>query len=251
MMKLTEPLHRPQIPSNRIMCECVGKVSNFIDSNISTMKTSFYVLSTFILASFFVGCSSPEQQDQTSETEELTKGESCLYEVITDSTSMTWTAYKTTDKVGVSGTFDQIELKGLEKADDVFGVFANSGFSISVGSVNSANPDRDKKITEHFFGTMLETAELTGRVASLTSDKAEVVMVMNGISMKQEMDLETDGETYVKMSADLDLNNWNLAQSLGALNEICFDLHKGADGESKLWDEARVELKVMLKKDCP
>ena len=174
----------------------------------------------------------------------------CLYEFVADSTILTWTAYKTGEKVPVSGTFDELEISGTSSSESLMGVFEKAEFKIRTGSVNSANPDRDAKIAEHFFGKMSDARSISGSVAQLTEENATVVFTMNGISMKQEMMVETDGKYSVTISANLDVNNWNLQPSLAALNEVCSVLHTGADGESKLWDEVRVELRAMAVNPC-
>ena len=175
----------------------------------------------------------------------------CLLTYNPDSTKLTWTAYKTTDKIAVGGTFDKFKMGGVKEGTTVAQVFENVKFMIESASVNSSNPDRDRKIYEHFFLTMAQGVEIGGTVDEIGENHAEVFINMNGIPRKQKFDLKTDNETYCTISADLNLEGWNALESVNALNEVCYDLHKGADGESKLWSEVRVELTVKLDKKCP
>lgn len=168
-----------------------------------------------------------------------------------DSTKISWTAYKTTEKIAVGGTFDHFKMGGVKEGYTVAQVFENVKFMIESASVNSNNEDRDRKIHKHFFMTMAQGVEIVGTVDEIGDDHAEVFINMNGFPRKQKFDLKTDNETYCTISADLDLEGWNALESVNALNEVCFDLHKGADGESKLWSEVHVELTVKLDKICP
>ena len=178
-------------------------------------------------------------------------GDGCVLVYDEDSTKLSWTAYKTIDKVGVSGSFELFKMGGVKEGKTSAEVFENVRFKISSASVNSNNPDRDKKVSEHFFGTMARTLHITGIVDRIEENHAVVLIDMNGISRKQKFDLKTDDATYCSIMANLNLENWNAIESVDALNEVCFDLHKGADGESKLWSEVKVELSVQLVKKCP
>lgn len=183
--------------------------------------------------------------------EEVNPEGDCVLTYNSDSTKLSWTAYKTTEKIAVGGTFDEFKMSGVKEGHTASQVFENVKFKIGSASVNSNNPDRDKKISEHFFGTMAGLVDITGTVAQIEENHAVVYIEMNGVTMKQKFDLKTDNATFCTITADLNLNQWNALESVKALNEVCFDLHKGPDGESKLWTEVRVELTAQLDKNCP
>jgi hypothetical protein len=188
-----------------------------------------------------------EGHNHASETE----ADGCVLVYNADSTKLSWTAYKTNDKIGVLGAFDSFSLGGFKEGATAAEVFENGKFNIASASVNSKNPDRDKKISEHFFSTMLNGLSITGTVSEVSNNHAVVLIDMNGVTMKQMFDLKTDDATYCTIQADLNLENWNAIESVNALNKVCYDLHKGADGVSKLWSEVHVELTVQLDKECP
>lgn len=216
------------------------------------MKSLLNYSIALLLASSLFACGSHQNDNQevTQNSQEVT-GADCMLSFNPDSTKFTWTAYKTTNKVGVSGTFNTIQIEGVKEAATTAEVFENATFKIASASVSSNNPDRDKKLSEHFFGTMVGAMEISGSVVELGTGYAMVLIEMNGVKMKQKFDLKTDDATYCTLSTDLNLEDWDALKSVNALNEVCFDLHKGADGESKLWSEVRVEMTVQLNEDCP
>lgn len=174
----------------------------------------------------------------------------CRYSYDHDSTSVKWTAYKFTEKAGVSGTFDTVNVSGTAADQmDWTMVFSNAVFSIPVSSINSNAPDRDMKIKQHFFGTMSATSALEGRVVSLGMDSAIVEIAMNGATVPVGMSVRNE-DNIVKLEGVIDLGAWNALKSADALNKVCFDLHKGADGVSKLWPEVKLEIRTVLSEKC-
>ncbi|MFT4680410.1 MAG: hypothetical protein ACI9FU_002408 [Granulosicoccus sp.] len=218
-----------------------------------------YLLPLAITSSLLIGCGghshNEEHNHEQNGHDQGHKGkdanDGCQLKFNSELVKMTWTAFKTTEKVGVGGTFDEVIINGTREATTAQEVFADANFEISVGTINSANPDRDKKISVHFFGSMISTLTLKGSVEEIADNYAVVSITMNGVSMKQKFNLKTENETQCTIVADLDLNNWNVQEELNALNEVCYDLHKGADGKSKLWPEVHVELTAELDKHCP
>lgn len=162
---------------------------------------------------------------------------------------MKWTAYKFTEKVGISGVFDTIEVTGAVEDTSRLAVFADAAFNIPVSSVNSAVPDRDQKILEYFFGTMTETASLSGKVSSIDSAQATVEITMNGQTLPVTMSVSTKGNE-VMLEGVIQLGDWSAQHSVDALNKICHDLHIGADGISMLWPEVKLEIRTVLTEKC-
>jgi polyisoprenoid-binding protein YceI len=187
-------------------------------------------------------CSS-EQKPAASEAKK------CVYGYDAISTELKWTAYKFTAKTGVSGTFDSMEILGTQEADSPEGVFANAQFNIDVTSLNSNAADRDAKILEHFFGNLADTSLLTGKVLALNGDRATVELTMNKLTRSIIMDLQVTG-TSVMLSGDMQLGDWDAVAAADALNKVCYDLHKGTDGVSKLWPEVRIEIGTTVSELC-
>lgn len=108
------------------------------------MKSLNSIVYAFVCSIFFYSCSSSTTtSDETSVSEEK-----CTYTYLADSTSLKWTAYKFSNKTGVAGTFENIEVTKTQVADTRLGVFVGAEFAIETGSVNSGNVERDPKLIE-------------------------------------------------------------------------------------------------------
>ncbi len=188
-------------------------------------------------------------QQPAQQTDEATP-QVCRYSYQHDSTSVKWTAYKFTEKVGVLGSFDEMEVTGtLAEEMTLVNVFGSAGFKIPVSSTNSLVPDRDMKIKEHFFGTMNATDSISGRVVSITEEGAQVEITMNDQTRSVDMDVIING-SELKLESVIQLGDWDALASVDALNKICHDLHIGADGVSKLWPEVKLEIRTVLAENC-
>lgn len=190
----------------------------------------------------------PDSQKENN-TEETDSSKECLLSLVDTSVSANWTAFKTTERIGVSGKFDIVSVSGTRKAKTVTEVLKGASFEIPVASVNSANPERDKKIFGHFFSNMSNTSLLAGKVLETGTEKWKVGFLMNGVRDTLELDFQT-AENSVTLTGVMELAKWNALASVDSLNQVCYDLHKGADGISKLWPDVKIEISANLASDC-
>ncbi len=196
------------------------------------------------------GGNTPQKEAETTDTpQEATASTDCMYAFNKDSVTVSWTAFKTTEKIGVGGTFDQITIEGTENNASITNVFSNASFSIPVASINTNNPDRDKKIQEFFFGKLVGAETLTGKVVSIAEDKAVVAITLNGVEKEVEMDVATPDQS-IALEAVIDVTNWNAQAGVDGLNEACHDLHMAGDGVSKLWPDVKISITSVLDKTC-
>ena len=183
-----------------------------------------------------------------SNTEKV--AENCTYSFNKDSTTVAWTAFKTTEKIGVDGKFDTVNISGTKEADNIAGVFSEASFSIPVSSINTNNPDRDMKIQKFFFGKLVGAETLSGKLKSLGNDGKGVVTVsMNGVEKDVEMDFTQNGDE-VTLAAIIDVGEWNAQAGVKALNDECYELHMAGDGVSKLWPDVKISITSLLNKSC-
>lgn len=209
-----------------------------------------YILSIALLSSIFISSCS---DNQSSKTEESTEN-ICFYEYEKSNTiSLKWTAFKTSEKVGVSGTFNSILVTGGEKSTKLPEVLQAIKFTIPTNTTNTTNPDRDSKIVNSFFGAMLNTDLIIGQVHSVDGDnekgKCSFYLTLNGMEKEVILDY-TVTDNVVKLVGELDLNLWEGKEAIASLNKVCEDLHKGADGVSVLWPNVGIEIEVALSKRC-
>lgn len=142
-------------------------------------------------------------------------------------TTLTWTAFKTPDKIGVSGTFDEIQL-------------TDNAFVINTKSVNSGNEERDPKLREFFFANLSDSL-ITGNYGIPSSNKIPVTLKMNGVEKTFDFDyMVNDTATIVTGKIDM-LADFSGNAAFEAIHNACKELHLG-----KTWTD--VDLKVVTLK---
>lgn len=175
---------------------------------------------------------------------------SCTWTVDHSAASVGWTAFKFTEKTAVGGAFDTLTVAGGQGMDAPWKALDGLTFEIDTASVNSKNPERDAKIKQHFFGGMSETTTIKGKVKANSAGKATLSIAMNGASHDVVVDVKHTAGGPLSLSGTIDVETWGGGGAIAALNTVCDDLHKGADGVSKLWSEVAISAEVPLKKRC-
>ena len=177
--------------------------------------------------------------------------ESCTYLYDDNGTEVNWTAYKFTEAVGVKGKFKEIRITDTEEANNPHQVFRKASFDIPISSISSGDTSRDRKIRQYFFGTLSNTASITGTVKSLDAEKAKAVinLKLNNIERPVEMNYTMSGDTLM-LDGFIRLENWKAENGIQRLNEECKALHTGADGKSFLSPEVTLAIRSVLKRKC-
>lgn len=208
------------------------------------MKTRIVAYTSLILALGLSSCGGEAGTEEPKEDKEI-----CIYSYNEGSTEFQWTAYKTNAKVPVSGTFNEITVTS-EASENPLEVIESIKFTMKTASVESTNPERDAKISEHFFGT-LNTTEITGKVTGINEKKgkATIMITMHDISFDIEGDYTMENNLF-SFTSSMDVSSWNGMAGIGALNTVCSDLHTGDDGVSKLWSEVGLSFSTTLSSDC-
>lgn len=199
--------------------------------------------SLLLVASVIIGaCSSGEEK--TAEA-----ASSCTYSYDEESSVLEWTAFKFSEKAPVKGTFNQMKIDALSGAETPKEMIESMSFSIETGTVETQNEERNGKIAKYYFETT-NTPKITGKVKSLSDNgKATVEITMNGKPVDVLGTYSLEGETF-SFAATIDVAKWDALEGINTLNEICKDLHTGADGKSKLWSEVDLSFSTTLKKEC-
>ncbi len=196
-----------------------------------------------------LSCNTTETETNKVE-EEIDEIQICHYNYQPETTVINWTAFKTTAKKGVSGKFDEFEVLVPNDGNEFMIQSLNSAtVSIPVNSVNSDNPERDKKIDSLFFGAMDQTEIISVLVKSITEESAVVEITMNGKSVDYDGQITVENET-VKFHTTINLDDFEAQPAVESLNTACKDLHTGDDGVSKLWSEVDIDVETTLKQNC-
>lgn len=226
------------------------------------MKRS--ILSIAVFGTFFLSsCGGEDKGEKTEEKEvevEVTEevANKCHFELEEGSVKVDWVAYKFTEKAGVGGTFDEVTATGFnaDKESIVFAI-GSMKFSIPVATTNTGNPARDEKIKAQFFGTMTETAELSGYISSMsaggnkegTAGSGNLMINMNNADHEVPFTWSWENDTVV-MNAEMNVNDWGAESSIDALHEVCSEKHTGEDGESILWPDVTLKATAVVHKVC-
>ncbi len=168
-----------------------------------------------------------------------------VYSIESLTTKVSWTAYKTTDKVAVNGEFTKVNITP-KKASTAKEVLNGLEFSIPVSSLFSNNEVRDTKLKQFFFGVMANTELLSGTVATTSDNEGIATMTMNRIKHSFPIEYVISGQ-MITLSGTLNLDDFNANSAIESLNKVCFDLHKGTDGISKTWSDVKIDVATYLK----
>jgi hypothetical protein len=197
------------------------------------------------------GSESGESKESAPKKVELAK-EVCTYSY-TDNTTIKWTAFKFTKKVGVGGVIDSFSVKLNKVVETPKEILSDLEFEVYPATVNSNNEERDAKLRAFFFGKMDSTDVISGKVVDIIGNMREgslmVSMTLNGQTKNQPMKYFVEGSS-VTINGQMDLNNWGAQKAVESLNNVCKDLHTGEDGVSKLWSTVDIEIVSVLKQEC-
>ena len=163
-------------------------------------------------------------------------------------------AYKTPLKIGVGGEFNNVEYVNNTKfAKDLSTLLKGATVNINTGSVDSANPARDKKLVDFFFNIMSQKG-IQAKITDLKVDKSDgstkttgviyVDIKMNNVSHPAEMKFSYE-KGVLQADGVIDLKDYNALNSLSSINKACYDLHKG-----KTWSDVAISFNMNIQEDC-
>tara|TARA_R110002012_G_scaffold160895_1_gene322885 strand:+ start:40380 stop:41036 length:657 start_codon:yes stop_codon:yes gene_type:complete len=205
----------------------------------------FKYLGMFLLLLIFYSCQTSDKKKTDTIHENMSINET-KYAIDTSGVIIVWTAYKFTNKVGVSGSFKNYTLQGNNKSGSVETILNNLKLSILTESVDSKNTVRDFKLHTYFF-KVFNTPTIRGTIINAKENQGFMKLDMNQNNLKVPYTYSIKNDT-IELFTNLNLNNWNGEKALNALKKECYDLHTGEDGISKLWPDVDISIKLPLKK---
>lgn len=187
---------------------------------------------------------------------QTTHAKNCSYSADPKSLMVQWTAFKTTQKVPVSGKFSATKnKKPLEKSySSLSDLLKAAHIEVDMHSVDSAAPLRDETLKQKFFEALKDKAMAHASLVQIKenpdqSGTANMNLKFNGQTKKIPMTFTYDKETFI-LKGKMDLLNFTAHKALKSLNKACFDLHKGADGVSKTWSEVEISATAKIAEIC-
>lgn len=203
-----------------------------------------------IILLFTVSCKETKKEEKVNaEAEVETSTEQ--YRLVQDSVKVSFTAYKTTEKLPVGGQFKEIKITNSNGGATPLETLNGVEFSIPVSSLftNDATGTRDPKILEFFFGAMNNT-ELISGVFNVSEDgESSIDVTLNGETSSIPLTQKKVSETALAFDGVMNLENWDALAAVSSINKACEALHTGKDGVSKTWSEVAVHAEVLVEKN--
>ena len=212
-------------------------------------QIKFLVLGLLFITSY-TSCKDAKKEKEVQQEEVKTPAPS-QFSLVQDSTQVSFTAYKTTEKLPVGGKFTKIVINNSNSGETAWDALNGTSFSIPVSSLftNDATGTRDPKILEFFFKVMTNTENITGIFHVTDNDKCAIDVTLNGETASIPLEYEKISDTEYLFKGNMDLENWNAMAAVAALNKACKVLHTGPDGVTKTWSEVAVQARVLLEKN--
>lgn len=204
------------------------------------MNKKINLILMLVLAISISACKNSKKVEKSKDTQ-------AGYSLVDSTATVKWTAYKTTDKLPVSGVFKTVNITKSQAGKTALLALNNTQFSIPVSSIFSNNEERDGKLINLFFGVMKNTSLLTGTIKANADNMGSLEVNMNGVTNNISLTFTTVGDT-INFKGVMALDNWQVDLAMKALNQACFDQHKGSDGISKTWHDVLIEASVVVKK---
>ena len=202
------------------------------------MKTIALLFFTFGIVA--VSC----KKEEKTEVPVTTEVEAGALKIVSDSTKVSWTAYKTTEKIGVGGSFTEITLNDTKTGTSPEAILEGATFSIPVSSLFTDNDDRDSKLKEFFFG-VLKNKELISGTLNFSEGKCLLTIKLNDVEKQIPVTHEFIDNRF-SINSTIDLVDFGAEGAVASINKACYDLHKGADGVSKTWNEVAISGSVLF-----
>lgn len=200
---------------------------------------SFLIIAT---AFNFSACKSEAKKEPVKETPKTeVKKSTAPFAVSNANNEINFTAYKTTEKVAVGGSFKKVDVLSGGEGNSVKEAIHNTEFAIPVSSLATKDSSRDYKIKKFFFGVMNDTKLLSGKLLLNDDTNGTAKITMNGETKDVPFTYTIVDKTF-NMQATIDVNTWNASAALASLNKVCEALHTGADGVSKTWSEVGLNI---------
>lgn len=184
------------------------------------------------------------KKEEKIETPVTTEVEAGALRIVSDSTKVSWTAYKTTEKIGVGGSFTEITLNDTKTGTSPEAILEGATFSIPVSSLFTDNDDRDSKLKEFFFG-VLKNKELISGTLNFKEGNCLLTIKLNDVEKQIPVTHEFKDNRF-SINSTIDLVDFGAEGAVASINKACYDLHKGADGVSKTWSEVAISGSVLF-----
>ena len=188
----------------------------------------------------------------SASVEKAPAAQNCTY-TLTEATPG-WTAYKFTEKTGVSGSFTATTLSETKAGPSLAAAIEGITMTIDPASVSSGNAGRDLTIQEKYFGLFAPQTDLTAGVVAVKGDDktgtVDVNLGMNGVSKTISFPYELAEDGTLTAKADMEMMDFGLKAAFDSIHTACKLLHTGEDGVAKTWTDVALSITAKIAKEC-
>jgi hypothetical protein len=184
--------------------------------------------------------------------------QNCRFALDQNSIQIDWTAFKTSQKVPVTGSFTEVTLVGeLEPGKTLAETLDNLEAEILVNRADKIQTDniaRDQTLYQKFFSLFQKKPLIKGAIKKLKGTASAgtffLDLEMNRKSLAVPMKYTRDAEGSFIAKGGIDLEDFDLGHALANLQKACGVLHRGPDGVSKTWPVVEIKLQAKITENC-
>lgn len=203
------------------------------------MKKLILILSVIAFASCNNNKSNTTTPQETGVAPEI-EVENTLLKYQPTATKLTWTAYKTPDKVGVEGTFNEIVVTNTKESEIPEEVLEGAEFKINTSSANTGDESRDAKVVGLFFNNLVGK-EITGSIGKFNDSKVPVTIKMNDKEVTKDFNYTLEN-TKLVLTGKIDMiSDFDSQKGFDLLHDACKQLHL-----NKTWTDVSIEVITQL-----
>ena len=132
------------------------------------MKINIKKLPILLCSFIVISCNTGQEKNiKTDDNKELeAKANECIYSFSDSTIKLFWAGYKTTDKLKVLGSFQEIKTNHSDQKFSSIDELVNGiTFSINSKSSESGDPIRDANLRDYFFNYLTDNFQINGRVS--------------------------------------------------------------------------------------
>lgn len=163
-------------------------------------------------------------------------------------TTINWTAFKYTNRTGLNGHFDEMDID-YSYSKNTVELLKTVEFDITTNSLNTGLDFRDFNIKEYFFKHIASDFTIKGKIIAVEGDNnsgnCRIELSLNGVT-KEVMATYTLIGGSIKLEGTFDLADWDFSDALNFLNSRVIEYHTGSDGKNKLWSDVTFQVEQVL-----
>ena len=217
------------------------------------MKIKTKIIPYLLSLSFLLSCNTVQEQNIKVEEKknETVKPDTCIYSFSDSTIKLFWAGYKTTDKLKVLGSFQEITTNHADqKFSSIEDLVNGMTFSINSKSSESGDPIRDANLRDYFFNYLTDNFQINGHISEYNDAFVTANIDVLGIDRQVKFS-HSVANNVLKMRALISLEELGANIAYSSISDKCYELHKGPDGISKTWDEVNVLIDVpLIKEGC-